>query len=117
MPGNVSVLYQKKLEGASRSRRDGRMYLVGVSEAFTPSTGPNLIDATTFATLNTRGAAFLDAINGTHSVGGNNYQSFLCVAHILTRDADGNPLTGDSTDVASMVASQTLATQRRRLRA
>lgn len=115
MPGNVSVLYQKILTGASRDRRNGRLYLVGTGEDSTAPTDPNNLTAATVTALNTRAANFLAQVT---SEGGGplDYVSKFVVVHILTRDSLGNPLTGDSAEVVSFVVNPRLATQRRRLR-
>jgi len=62
MPGNVAARINKNTT-ATRGQRQGRMYLVGVSEAWTQSAEPNTIDSGSTAVINTKLAAFLGDIN------------------------------------------------------
>lgn len=115
MPGNVSVLVRKNLEQAGRGRRSGRMYVAGLTEAGTEIDEANTIDPLVVAGFNSAFAQFLSDIN-QNTVQVDDYDSAMCVVHVSTRDGDGHPLTGTSTDVASLTVDPLLATQRRRLR-
>jgi hypothetical protein len=111
LPGNVSQLVTKAT-ASQRGRRSGRLFLAGLTEA---DTSGNNILAARLTVWETRWAAFLgDTNQETPSIG--TYQSFLAVSHVLTRDVNGDPLTGESTDVDSLAPAALLATQRRRLR-
>jgi hypothetical protein len=113
-PSNVAVLVKKNTAGG-RGRRAGRLYLAGVSEGTNDATSSNNITAATQTALNTRFAAFLGNTNQTVTAA-LEYTSAMSVVHVLTRDADGRPLTGDHNVVTNLAVDRTLATQRRRLR-
>lgn len=113
MPGNVAMLVKKTL-ATGRGRRDGRWYLCGVGEDKTADDIPNTLIASFVSGMNTALAGLLGDLDGNET--SPDYEHSLHVVHILTRDVDGNPLTGDSRQVSALTIDPTLATQRERLR-
>lgn len=120
MPGNVAILVRKNIT-AQRGARKGRIYVPGVSEAYTSTGNGNTMDNATTAQWNTRVASFLGDTN-QDGTGLLDYDSWMVVPHILTREPPkpgqdvGNPATGEGMRVLSLSVDSLLATQRRRLR-
>ena len=112
MPNNVAVLMHKNLLGSSRGSRRGRMYIGGIQEGATGVADPSNLGGSDAAAFSTAGTNFLEQTSGALA----GYDAALAVVHILTRDGNGNPLTGSSSAVVSFLVDPTLATQRRRLR-
>lgn len=118
-PSNVAVLVTKETTRL-RGHRNGRMYLCGVPEADSNDAAPNDLGGGALTSWQTAVDDFLASIN--QDGGSPDYDSRLCVVHILTRGPVvppaelGPPLTGDSRDVEALVVQTRLATQRRRLR-
>jgi hypothetical protein len=111
LPPNVAQLVTKATT-SQRGRRNGRLYLCGMPE--TDTSGGNL-GLTRLNAWETSWAAFRGNTNQTVT-GVFAYTSALSVVHILTRDASGDPLTGEHSVVSALSPQQLLATQRRRLR-
>lgn len=107
---NAAVLV-RKVSTSARGSRNGRMYIGPISESQAAASN---LDATALAGWQGDMTSFLGNINQAPLPG--TYSSEMVVTHILTRDADGNPLTGNSTPVSTLAVQQLLATQRRRLR-
>lgn len=120
MAGNVSILV-RKLVGAKRGARKGRMYVVGAGEDMTVSGEPNRLSSGFLGNLNTKFSAFLDNCNQENQ-GTASYSSKMVVIHVLTRQPDKHgkpnalPLTGEGLTVTDLQVDELLATQRRRLR-
>jgi len=122
MPGNVSILVRKNLNGR-RGVRKGRIYIVGAIESDTAASLNNTLSPTMVTNWQTKVTNFHGNSNQTDQ-GPLEYNARMCIAHILTREpppADkpwlpGNPLTGEAIEVNSLSVDATLATQRRRLR-
>lgn len=113
-PGGVSVLVQKRLTGSARDRRNGRLYLCGISNSQVDTSNANLLASAYLTDFQTQFDAFFGDIN-QNGGGPLTYESALCVVHILTRDlVTGAPLTGNSTDVDELVVDPAFAYQRRR---
>lgn len=115
LPSGVSFLIKKTLEGSSRARRTGRIYVTGVANSYPDPSDGNVITAAFVPDVQD---AFNDFLGNINQNGGGvlAYQSALCVVHVLTRGPAPafSPLTGDSTDVADLVADARFAFQRRR---
>ncbi len=111
LPGSVTILHTKQTI-SGRGKRNGRMYLSPVLEQ---SSSGNSVPAASLDVFKTRATAFLNNTNQTNPVT-QDYTSRMVVAHILSRDLQGNPLTGDSTDVTAFVPQALVASQRRRVR-
>lgn len=107
---NTAVLVRKNTV-SRRGARSGRSYIGPLSELQVSSNVLVPAEATAWQTAMN---AFLGDTNQGPDFG--NYTSAMAVVHILTRDSEGNPLTGDFTPVSSLAVQGTLATQRRRLR-
>lgn len=113
-PANVSVLVTKQIVG-SRGRRNGRMYIVGATEALTDLAAPNTIPGGSITTWNTALASFLSGIND--AVGGAlDVQRKMVVVHTQRPTPTSEPVYNGYSDVESLTLQATLATQRRRLR-
>jgi len=112
-PSGLAVLVKKQLEGSSRARRNGRLYWCGVATAQKDDADANNIKASYLTTFQDHWDGFF---NDVQNIGADpeGYQSHICVVHILTRDEDGVPLTGDHTNVDSLVVDPAFAYQRRR---
>lgn len=109
---NVAVLIHKNLVGSSRGRRRGRLFMAGHNEGSNETDNPRAVLSTLVSGLNTAWGNFLTDTNQDPGP----FTARMVVSHILTRDVDGNPATGDSTPVSSLSTDSTFATQRRRLR-
>lgn len=108
---NAAMLV-RKVTTVRRGARQGRMFLSPTTEV---NTSGNVLTPGLISGLNTNLASFLGNVN-QEDADPTEYQSQLAVVHVLTRDADGNPLTGESTAVSALVVQSRLASQRRRLR-
>lgn len=110
---NTSILVRKAIV-ADRSRRQGRMYVPGIPEADVAS--GYTLTGTARPLWQAEFDDFFNDLQGTITNGGVPYDHYPAVVHVLTRDANENPLTGDSREVTAFSVQQVLATQRRRLR-
>ncbi len=114
MPGNVAALVSKNITG-SRGRRNGRMYLAGIPEVYTGSSGPNIIEGTYLDGINTSMASFLSGINDAEGIA-IDVQRQLVVVHTQIPSPGADPVYVGYSSVSSLTAQARLATQRRRLR-
>lgn len=120
LPGNTSALITKQIL-AERGRRNGRMFMAGLSEAASSDVNPNTLTAVFLDAAQDALNAFKGDVEQSDP-GPTEYTSRLAVVHVLTREPPvtpgkpGNPLTGDFKPVNNLVLAATLATQRRRLR-
>lgn len=115
LPINTCCLVKRAITG-DRSHRSGRLYVAGYTEDMTTDANMNQWAAGDLAAITSDFGDFLGNINQAGAVVSPAYTSLLSVVHILTRDDDGHPLTGDSREVTSLTGQLVLATQRRRLR-
>lgn len=117
-PAQVAVLIHKNTVGSSRGQRRGRMYLAGMTEAANTADSASAVDGGLISGMNGALAAFLTDTTGTVAT----FPVQMVVTHILTRATSedpnklGAPLTGNSTEVATLTVDPVFATQRRRLR-
>ena len=114
LPGNVAVLFTKVAPGGGRATRNGRLYLVGVSENFTGDVSPNTLLPTPLAGLTSAGADFLDGI--TDSI--LDQPANMTVIHTRNEGTVASPdiVFNGQNRVTAFTPQATLATQRRRLR-
>lgn len=113
-PNNVALLVTKRVQ-AGRSSRNGRMFLAGVASQQVQAADPRRLAPAWVAAVQTHMTDMLAALNQDVSVPVT-YQSHLVVTHVLTRDEDGHPLTGEGREVTSLTVENLLATQKRRQR-
>ena len=114
-PANVAVLVNK-VTVSRRGQRQGRLYMVGGAESWTIAGDPNSIATTPLAAVQSGFDGLYDQLEGLHPVGLLEYEAHWAVTHVLTRDAEGHPLTGSYSTASSLAVQNRLATQRRRLR-
>lgn len=120
LPANTAALFTKQAPSA-RGRRNGRLFMAGLTESTTTSDNGNRIEPANVTTLNAAAATFLANTNNTDGLG-TAFESNMVVVHVLTRGASprpgvpGPPLTGTHSVVQSFTVDPLLATQRRRLR-
>lgn len=113
-PAGVCFLVKKNLEGSSRARRTGRMYLSGVATGHLDVNDGSLVDGATKTLIQAALNTFLGDITQT-AFDPAGHTSKLVVPHILTRDPDTDaPLTGDYTDVSTLVLDSRVGFQKRR---
>lgn len=110
LPSNVSILVRKETT-ARRGARAGRMYLAGGNEGYTAG---NTLSGSVVTAYQEAFDALQAALTEDASPPDPSWDPR--VVHILTRDVNGNPLTGDSSEITSFNVQALLATQRRRLR-
>lgn len=111
---NTAALVRKQLESSGRGRRNGRLYMAGLTEGVTEPGNGNVLTSVARADLQSRWTNFLAAINQADS--GGDFGSNWCVVQVTSRDADGHPLTGIGREIGGVSVDFLLATQRRRLR-
>lgn len=112
----VALLVTKRIENRRRNMRDGRMYVPGVSEAWTAAGAPNTIGTTVLEAFD---AAFVTFLEGVQTGGGLEPDVDLCVVHTHTTPGiDGGPPTIEyvgKSNIGSYDSQSIVATQRRRL--
>lgn len=113
MAGNVAILVRKATTSA-RGQRAGRMYIGGITEDQTDTVNGNNLAAAWVTNWTSSLNSFKSNIEQEDALDA--FQSNMVVVHITSRDSDGNPATGDATDVSALQVQSLLATQRRRLR-
>lgn len=109
-PANTSVLVRKQTV-SRRGARQGRSYWSPLGEAGKNGSFLTSAELTAWQTAMNTWKGDVEQEGGALE-----FTSTLVVVHILTRDGDGNPATGDYTTVNTLAVDQKLATQRRRLR-
>lgn len=114
LPANVALLVNK-LVVAQRNQRKGRTYVCALPESDSASTAPNTVTAARVAAWQGIFDGFRDDVE-QDSGPTLDYASDIAVVHITDRDAEGNPISGVSTDITGFGVQSLLATQRRRLR-
>lgn len=117
-PGNVAVRVNKNIV-ARRGQRQGRMYLVGLTEAQTADGAPNSPSAAYIAALNADLITLVDDLTFTVTVGAITADVWPAVVH--TKDMATPPDPPDiqwvaTSQITSMTVDPTLSSQRRRLR-
>lgn len=113
-PNNVAMLVTKRVQ-AGRSSRNGRMFIPGIASGQVQAADPRRLAGAYVTALQTHMDDMLTALNQDVSVPVT-YQSKLVVTHVLTRDEDGHPLTGEGREVTQLTVLPLLATQKRRQR-
>lgn len=115
-PGNVAALITKVAPGGGRRSRNGRLYVVGVSETQTDNTNAGNLTSTAVGQYTTAMEAFSSDISNTLLADG--YSSNMTVLRTINQGTPSSPdiVAVGNDDVTAMVCQQRLATQRRRLR-
>lgn len=108
MPGNVAMRVDKQTT-ASRGQRKGRMYLPGLSEAFTLPGTPNTIDPAQVGPINGLLQSFLGDLEQT-GTDIPNYESRMVVVHTV----DG--VYESDSRVTALTVNTKVGSQVRRLR-
>jgi hypothetical protein len=114
--GPAMAVLVRKVITQGRGRKNGRMYLTGYNESLTQDGDPGALEASSVPILQGDVDAFKGNIEQDTGVDPPFYSSHWVVTHVLTRDEDEHPLTGDSRQISNLIVEQTLATQRRRQR-
>lgn len=107
MPGNVAARVIKRQDGGRRAR-NGRMYLVGVSESHTSAGEPNRLGTEFVALRQDAMDSFLDGINDREGP-----NTDITAKMVVVHAAEG--AVPSYTDVDALVVEAQLRTQRRRL--
>lgn len=112
-PPNVALLIKKSCS-ATRSQKNGRMYLPGVATTWVNNAGD--IPAGNITTVNTAMNNLRNGLNGIGDAAGIETTAWR-VVHVHKEDkADPATWTWSSSDVTSALCDNRVATQRRRLR-
>lgn len=116
MPGNVSMLIAKVAPGGGRRTRNGRTYVPGLSELSTADNVPNTWSGGTVTQWTANMEAFSSGISRT--VVSDGYSSNMVVVHThYEGTGEDRELVYDGySEVQSLTAQATLATQRCRIR-
>lgn len=116
MPANVAALVTKVAPGGGRQTRNGRLYLVGISEGATQGESNSNLASAAQAAITAAFEQFSSDISNT--VLSEGYSSNLVVVHTTNQGTPQNPdiVWNGTNDVTAMVCQGRLATQRRRLR-
>jgi hypothetical protein len=114
LPFNTAYLIHKRTQNRPRGRRDGRMFLSGVSEGKADDYG-EVLD-TTQAAWNTALAAFLEGITDVSVTSGKDQYPVVLETTPASRAPGAQPVTVAGRRINRLVMDRTVASQRDRLR-